>query len=142
MSVTRFSLTSRLDRDALMDVLTDFSAARPAAWPSIDATHFEVHSIGRDWAEVTEGTAQAWERARYEWNRESGTVAIVTHDSKVFGPGGGWLFQLTPEGAGTRIDVQLTREPKGLVRRLLAGLLPLIGPSSLKKSFAGPLQAV
>lgn len=141
MSITRFSLTSTLDQDALMDVLTDFSSARPTAWPSIDAEHFAVHSIGRDWAEVTEGTAQAWERARYEWDRTAGTVAITTHDSKVFGPGGGWLFQLTPDGTGTRIDVELTRDPKGLVRMLLAGLLPLIGPASLKKSFAGPLQA-
>ncbi|MDN4614098.1 hypothetical protein P5G50_06490 [Leifsonia sp. F6_8S_P_1B] len=142
MSVTRFSLTSSLDRDALMDVLTDFSSARPAAWSSIDEEHFRVHGLGAGWAEVTEGTAQAWERARYEWDRAAGTVTITTHDSKVFGPGGGWLFQLTPEGRGTRVDVRLTRTPAKLGQRILAGLLPLVGPASLKKSFAAPLQAV
>jgi hypothetical protein len=142
MSVTRFSLTSTLDRDAVMDVLTDFSDARPAAWSSIDHDHFQVHALGDDWAEVTEGTAQAWERARYDWDRTRGTVAVTTHDSKVFGPGGGWLFTLTPEGTGTRVDVQLTRRPAKFGQRLLAGLLPIVGPSTLKKSFAGPLKAV
>lgn len=141
MSVTRFTLTSNLDRDALLDVLTDFSSARPGTWPSIDADHFEIHGLGDTWAEVTEGTAAAWERARYDWDRAAGTVTVTTHESKVFGPGGGWVFQLTPTDAGTRVDVELTRTPAKLGQKLLAGLLPIIGPSSLKKSLARPLQA-
>ncbi|MFC9626800.1 hypothetical protein ACFTXM_44905 [Streptomyces sp. NPDC056930] len=62
-------------------------------------------------------------------------------DSKLFGAGGGWIFQLTPEGDGTRIDVELTRKPSALKGKILASLLPLVAPSSLRKSFAGPLKA-
>ena len=40
-----------------------------------------------------------------------------------------------------RVDIQLTRAPKGFTRRMLAALLPLFAPISLKKSFAGPLPA-
>jgi hypothetical protein len=138
MSITRFHLESSLSPSALVDVLTDFSPQRPLTWPSIDAEHFEVHGRGENWAEVTEGTAAAWERARYEWNGTE--VRITTLDSKVFGPGGGWLFQFTPSQSGTRVDVELTREPIGFTRKMLASLLPLIGPGSLRKSFAGPLR--
>jgi hypothetical protein len=141
MPTVRLHMTSALSAPELMAVLTDFSSARPNVWPSIDADHFEVHAVGDTWAEVTEGTASAWERARYEWDNQRRRVTVTTHDSKVFGPGGGWVFQLTPEAADTRIDVELTRRPTTFTRRLLAALLPLVGPSALKKSLAGPLQA-
>ncbi|ROO86862.1 hypothetical protein EDD29_4444 [Actinocorallia herbida] len=141
MTVVRLDLTSALSVTELMNVLTDFGPDRPAAWSTIDEAHFEVHGLGDTWAEVTEGTAAAWERARYEWDTARGRVEITTHDSKVFGPGGGWVFQLTPGADGTRVDVELTREPQGFKRRALAALLPLVAPASLRKSLAGPLHA-
>ncbi|MED5811332.1 hypothetical protein VST63_03085 [Mycolicibacterium sp. 050232] len=141
MTAVRFQMTSALDPAALMDVLTDFGPTRPQRWPTIDADHFQVHSLGDTWAEVTEGTTAAWERARYDWDAQRRRVTVATHDSKVFGPGGGWTFQLTPEAGGTRVDIELIRDPKGLKRKLLAALLPLVAPASLKKSFSGPLQA-
>lgn len=142
MTVVRFHLTSSLSAPEVMEALTDFSPARANAWPTIDAEHLVVHERGENWAEVTEGTEAAWERARYEWDVDRGRVEITTWDSKVFGPGGGWVFQLEPVDGGTRVDVELTREPKGVKRMLLASLLPLVAPSSLRKSFARPLQAV
>jgi hypothetical protein len=141
MTVVRFHLISPLSIPEAMAVLTDFSPARPEAWPTIDADHFEVHELGDTWAEVTEGTASAWERSRYEWDEAKGRVEITTHDSKVFGPGGGWVFQLSSVDEGTRVDVELTRTPQGLKRMILATALPLVAPSSLRKSFSRPLQA-
>jgi hypothetical protein len=141
MPTVRLQMTSRLSAPELMSVLTDFSAARPATWPTIDADHFHVHALGDTWAEVTEGTAAAWERARYDWDAGRGRVTVTTHDSKVFGPGGGWVFQLTPGKSGTRVEVELTRTPTTFGRRILAALLPLVAPRSLRKSFAKPLQA-
>ena len=141
MPTVRLHMTSSLSAPELMAVLTDFSTARPNVWPTIDADHFEVHAVGETWAEVTEGTASAWERARYEWDLQRRRVTVTTHDSKVFGPGGGWVFQLTPQPTGTRVDVELTRRPTTFTRRILAALLPLVAPRALKKSLAGPLQA-
>lgn len=142
MTTVRFDLRSTLGAPQLMAVLTDFGPARAELWPTIDADHLEVHARGDHWAEVTEGTASAWERARYEWDDDAYRVTVSTLDSKVFGPGGGWVFQLTPEGDATRVDVELTREPAALKARLLALLLPLVAPGSLRKAFSGPLQAV
>ena len=137
MSVTRFHLVSTLSPAEVMAVLTDFSPARVRDWPSIDT--LEVHERGDRWAEVTEGTAAAWERARYEW--DANRVTVSTRESKLFGVGGGWVFQLTPDGEGTRVDVELTREPHNFRQRLLAAALPIIGPASLRKSFAAALKA-
>ncbi|MGW0856097.1 hypothetical protein [Streptomyces sp. NPDC002690] len=141
MAVVRFHLVSTLAPKDVLEVLTDFGPSRADAWPTIDAEHFEVHDLGETWAEVTEGTAAAWERARYEWEPDGDTVTISTLDSKLFGAGGGWVFRMTPEGSGTRVDVELTREPGTLKGKMLASLLPLVAPGSLRKSFAGPLRA-
>ncbi|AYG03099.1 hypothetical protein [Gryllotalpicola protaetiae] len=141
MSTVSFHLDSRLTAPELMRVLTDFGPARADAWPTIDAAHFQVHTRGADWAEVTEGTASAWERSRYEWDEAAGRVEITTHESKVFGVGGGWVFQLTPQAEGTRVDVRLDRPGEKLAQKLAARLLPFVAPASLAKSFRAPLQA-
>ncbi|MFJ9008003.1 hypothetical protein [Streptomyces canus] len=141
MTVVRFPLVSQLDPKEVLAVLTDFGPTRAEVWPTIDAAHFEVHELGDTWAEVTEGTAAAWERARYEWEPAGDTVTVTTLDSKLFGAGGGWVFRMTPEGDGTRVDVELTRQPSTVKGRMLAALLPLVAPASLRKSFSGPLQA-
>ncbi|PSM42945.1 hypothetical protein C6Y14_12220 [Streptomyces dioscori] len=141
MTVVKFHLVSTLSPSGVQEALTDFSPTRATAWPTIDAEHFTVHDLGDTWAEVTEGTSSAWERARYAWTPGGDTVTITTLDSKLFGAGGGWVFRMTPEGDGTRVDVELTREPDTIKGKMLAALLPLAAPSSLRKSFAGPLQA-
>ncbi|MCW8383743.1 hypothetical protein [Streptomyces justiciae] len=141
MAVVRFHLVSQLGPKDVLQVLTDFSPARAEAWPTIDAAHFEVHDRGDTWAEVTEGTAAAWERARYDWEPAGDTVTITTLDSKLFGTGGGWVFRMTPQGEGTRVDVELTRQPSTVKGKMLAALLPVVAPGSLRKSFAGPLHA-
>ncbi|MBF6195990.1 MULTISPECIES: SRPBCC family protein [Nocardia] len=141
MATVRFHLLSTLSPAEVVRVLTDFGPARAEAWPSIDAEHFVVHERGDTWAEVTEGTAAAWERARYEWDPAGDTVTVTTLDSKLFGAGGGWVFRAAPGEDGTRVDVELTRTPRTVKGKILAALLPLVGPSSLRKSFAGPLRA-
>ncbi|CAM4462408.1 hypothetical protein NONI108955_30930 [Nocardia ninae] len=141
MATVRFHLISTLPPAEVMHVLTDFGSRRPDVWPTIDAEHFIVHERGENWAEVTEGTAAAWERARYEWVPGGDTVTITTLDSKLFGAGGGWVFRITPHLPGCRVDVELTRTPQAFKGKILAALLPLVGPSALRKSFAAPLKA-
>ncbi|MGY5310507.1 hypothetical protein [Nocardia gipuzkoensis] len=141
MVTVHFQVLSTLTPAEVVRVLTDFGPTRAEVWPSIDAEHFVVHDRGENWAEITEGTAAAWERARYDWDPDGDTVAVTTLDSKLFGAGGGWVFCATPDSNGTRVDVELTRTPRALKGKLLAALLPLVGPSSLRKSLSGPLQA-
>ncbi|WP_280348380.1 hypothetical protein [Nocardia neocaledoniensis] len=142
MTTIRFHLQSTLSPAEVVRVLTDFGPTRPEIWSaSIDAEHFLVHDRGATWAEVTEGNAAAWERARYDWDPAGDTVTVTTLDSKLFGAGGGWVFRATPTAQGSRVEVELTRTPATVKGKLLAALLPLIGPSSLRTSFAAPLRA-
>jgi YD repeat-containing protein len=142
MTVVRFKLHSSLSSPDVLAVLTDFGPSRARNWPTIDAEHFKVHEIGDTWAEVTEGTSAAWERERYEWDAAREKVVITTRDSKLFGPGGGWVFQLTPEDNGTRVDIELTRHPRTLKGKLIATFLPIVVPLSLAKAYREPLKAI
>jgi hypothetical protein len=140
MSTTRFHLISQLSPAEGVAVLTDFGPRRPDTWPGIDAEHFTIHDRGDNWAEITEGNASAWERARYDWNATDNRVDITTRHSKLFGEGGGWTFIFTPTESGSRIDVELIRTPASFRGKVLAALLPLIGAPALKKAFRGPFQ--
>ncbi|MFI5615075.1 hypothetical protein [Amycolatopsis sp. NPDC051903] len=141
MAVIRFHVDSALSPADAFAVLTDFGPARAEHWSSIDAEHFTVHDRGDTWAEVTEGTGAAWERERYEWDATRRRVTATTLDSKLFGAGGGWVFRLSPDRDGTRVEVELTRTPATVKGKLLASVLRIVGPASLRKSLGGPLKA-
>jgi hypothetical protein len=123
-----------------MTVITDFGPDRSRWWPNVDAAHFTVHGQGPDWAEVTEGTGMAWERERYSWDAEAGTVSIDTLDSNLWGPGSGWRYELVPAGDGTDLRVSLTRLPNSFTGRLVAALIPVVGPRALGKQFQTVLR--
>lgn len=106
----------------------------------IDEEHFEVHERGDTWAEVTEGNAGSFERARYEWDTDQNRVVVTTRESKPFGPGG-WVFQLTPKDDGTRVDIRLERHPTGTKAKLLSPIIPFAAPV-FRKSFKEPLKTV
>ncbi|MGW5348978.1 hypothetical protein ACWERV_00480 [Streptomyces sp. NPDC004031] len=138
MPALHLQLTSSMSPSEVMGVLTDFSPARVDEWPSIDADHFEVHERGDTWAEVTEGNEKSFERARYEWDPAAHKVTVTTRESKPFGPGG-WVFDLTPDGDGTRIDIELQRHPTTLTAKVLSTIIPFAGPV-FRKSFREPLK--
>ncbi|MGW1091245.1 hypothetical protein ACWD4L_34425 [Streptomyces sp. NPDC002596] len=84
MPALHFHLDSSMSPREVMGVLTDFSPSRLEEWPSIDAEHFQVHERGDTWAEVTEGNAKSWERARYDWDPSQNKVTVTTRDSTPF----------------------------------------------------------
>ena len=140
MPTTRFTVHSSLPPTDVMGVLTDFGPARASRWPNIDEAHFKVHDLGPDWAEVTEGTALGWERTRYSWDPEAGTVTIDTLDSNLWGPASGWRYRLRSTAGGTDVQVTLTRAPKSLLGRLVGTLIPIAGPLALRKQFETVLR--
>jgi hypothetical protein len=140
MPKTRFTVSTSLPPDRVLDLLTDFGPDRSRSWPNVDDAHFQVHRQGPGWAEVTEGTAMGWERERYEWDATAGTVAISTLDSNLWASGSGWRYRLIPAGSGTDLEVTLTRVGKSLKGRLLGVVIPLAGPRVLAKQFASVLR--
>ena len=140
MPTTRFTVHTTLSPSEVLALFTDFGPGRVAAWPNLDASHFQVHDRGADWAEVTEGNAMGWERERYSWDAAAGTVAIETLDSNLWGPGSGWHYELAPAAGGTDVHVTLTRVPASLKGRLVGALIPLVGARALGRQFRSVLQ--
>jgi hypothetical protein len=135
------SVRSPLSPEEVLTVLTDFGPGRVEAWPGVDAEHLTLHDSGDTWAEVTEGNPTTWERERYTWDAGSGTVSAVTLDSNVWAAGSRWDYRLVPDGSGTRVDVKLTRQGKGLKGKLIGALLPLVGRGVITKGLRQALRA-
>ena len=147
MPQIRFRVETRLSPAAVLAALTDFGPRRAEVWPNIDSDHFKVHDQGAGWAEVTEGSAVAggvWERERYSWDAGSGTVSVETLDSNTWGPGSRWEYRLSPapSGAGTLVDVDVTRNGKGLKGSLIGLALSLGGRGILRSQMQLALNKV
>lgn len=140
MPTTRFTVHTSLSPSEALGLFTDFGPDRASRWPNVDDAHFTVHELGPDWAEVTEGNALGWERERYSWDADAGTVAIDTLDSNLWGPGSGWRYVLTPAAGGTDVQVTLTRVPSSFVGRLVGALIPVVGARTLGKQFQAVLR--
>ena len=69
-------VTSPTPPEVFLRALTDFSPRRPELWPNLSPKLYQVHSVGENEAEVTEGSSAfggVWERTRYDWS-EPGVV--------------------------------------------------------------------
>jgi Polyketide cyclase / dehydrase and lipid transport len=141
MSTVAVTISSSLPPDEVLHVLTDFGPDRAKAWAGVDPEHLTVHGSGPDWADVTEGNKVGWERERYSWDSVAGTVSAVTTDSNLWGPGSRWDYKLTPEGAGTKVEVTLQRRGKGIKGKLIGALLPLVGQKMITASVSGALKS-
>ncbi len=140
MPTTRFTIHTSLSPNDVLELLTDFGPDRATRWPNIDDAHFQVHGVGPDWAEVTEGNAMGWERERYAWDADARTVTIDTLESNLWGPGSGWRYELSPAAGGTDVQVTLTRVPKSLRGRLVGALIPIVGARTLGRQLQSVLR--
>lgn len=140
MPTTQFTVHTRLSPSAVMVLFTDFGPGRASRWPNVDESHFNVHDQGQDWAEVTEGNSMGWERERYSWDVDAGTITIDTLDSNLWGPGSGWHYRLTPAEGGTDVQVSLTRVPKSVRGRVIGALIPIAGARALGRQFRSVLR--
>ena len=145
MTSVRTSVSTPLSPVEVMQVLTDFGPERVDRWANIDAEHFEVHDSGPGWADVTEGNKLGWERTRYSWDADAGTVGVETLESNLWGPGSRWDYKIRPAGsggAGSNLDITLTRHGKGLKGKAIELLLPVIGARMIKSQTAEVFKRV
>lgn len=140
MPTIQVSVVTSLSPQEAIRRLTDFGPNRAETWPNVEAGGVKVHDRGPDWADVTEGNRFAWERERYQWDTESGTVSSVTTDSNVWQSGPAWSYRLIPQPGGTRVEVTAHREGKGLKGKLVGALLSIIGKKMISSSTASALR--
>jgi hypothetical protein len=140
MPTIQVSVFTSLSPQEVVRRLTDFGPSRAEAWTNVDPDHVKVHDQGPNWADVTEGNRLAWERERYEWDTEGGTVSSVTTDSNLWQSGPAWSYRLFPQPDGTRVEVTARREGKGFKGRVVGLLLSIIGKRMIKSSTASVLK--
>jgi len=91
MTKIRVVTDSPLPAERVLAAARDFSLRRAEVFPAVRIDHFEVHDLGDDWADVTEGTPAGiginWERCRYDSSRPGSVRATVT-SSNVYAPSG------------------------------------------------------
>lgn len=141
MPVSYSTVKTDLSPAEVLRILTDFGPSRAEGWMGIDEATYKVHDRGESWADVTEGNKFAWERERYEWDSEAGTISAVTTDSNVWGPGSRWDYRITPDNGGSVVKVRLERHGKGIPGNLIGALVPLVGSWAIASSISRALKS-
>ena len=138
MTTIQCSIDTPVPEERVRAALTDFSAARPAVWPNLDPSLYQVHDLRPACADVTEGSrfgGGIWERASYDW-ADPHRVNLTVTASNAFAPGSSWEYATTPQpGGGTHVELVVTRRGRTIKGRLLAALLRVSG----RKVFCGDL---
>ena len=137
-----FHQTTTATPEQFVAALTEFGPERQKLFPNSQDKNLEVHSLGTDEADVTEGTGPIWERLHYDWH-DANRVEIAVTDSNVFGGDSGYTYTLQPRPDGTTdVDVDIVREGKNLRGRAISAVLGTVGKRSLGKSLAATVDAV
>ena len=109
MTEIRIVTDSPLPAERVLAAGHDFSPRRAEIFPAVRLDHFDVHELGDDWADVTEGTPAGiginWERCRYDWSQPGSVTATVTSSNVYAAPGSSWELRATPTDLGSRVEM-------------------------------------
>jgi hypothetical protein len=137
-----FHETTTATPEQFVSALTDFGPDRSTLFPNSQDQNLQVHELGTDEADVTEGTGPIWERLHYDWH-DAKRIEVAVTDSNVWGGDSGYTYSLQrrPDGA-TDVDVDIVREGKNLKGRVLGAVIGTVGKRSLGKGFAETVKAI
>jgi hypothetical protein len=127
--------------------LTDFGPGREEIFGNSGDEFLQVHELGVDRADVTEGTgshghALTWERLYYDWS-DPNRVTMNVLDSNVWSTASLHTYSITPQADGTTaIDVDVIREGKNVKGRVLALIVSTIGKRSLAKALHDTVKSI
>ena len=137
-----FHETTTATPEQFVAALTDFGPGRSKLFANSQEKNLELHALGTDEADVTEGTGPIWERLHYDWH-DVNRVEVVVTDSNVFGGDSGYTYTLQQRPDGTTdVDVDIVREGKNLRGRMLSAFLRTAGKGTLGKGFAQTVEAI
>jgi hypothetical protein len=141
MSTIYLHQTTTLTPEQYIAGLTDFGPGRLKLFGNSADEYLQVHRLGRNEADVTEGSGGVWERLHYDWS-DPNHVVLTTTDSNVWGGASGHSYTFTRHLDCTDIDVAVVREGKNFKGWLLGFVLGTIGKSVLEKAFFNSVKAI
>ncbi len=135
-----------ISAEQFVAALTNFGPERGTIWGNSQPTHFVLHGICANEAEVTEGSkvfGGVWERVHYDWSIP-GIVKIRTIDSNIWANDSGWHYKLeqADDGNGILITARVSRYPRTKKGYLLLIFLGSVGRPIIKKSFKKTIRAI
>jgi hypothetical protein len=95
MATIHFHQTTTATPEQFIAGLTDFGPGRSELFKNSADDYLQVHGLGPQWADVTEGSGGVWERLNYDWSNPH-HVVLTTTDSNLFGGASGHTYTLTP----------------------------------------------
>ena len=142
MPTIHLHATTSATPDQFLAALVDFGPHRSQLFPNSADDDLQVHELGTDHADVTEGSGGIWERLRYDWS-DPRRIVMTTTDSNLWGPGSGHTYTLTERTDGrTAVDAVVVRTGKNLKGRVTGLLLATVGKGVLSKALATTVHAV
>ena len=142
MSTIHLHQTTTLTPEQYIAGLTDFGPGRSKLFGNSADEYMKVHDLGRNQADVTEGSGGIWERLHYDWSNPN-HVVLKTTDSNIWGGASGHTYNFTrrPDGK-TDIDVVVIRDGKNLKGWMLGLVVGTVGKSVLEKAFVNSVKAI
>jgi len=142
MPTIHLHATTTATPEQFVAALTDFGPGRSEIFGNSADGYLEVHDVGADHADVTEGSRGIWERLTYDWS-DPHRVVLTTTDSNLWGGRSWHTYTLAPQPDGTTVvDVDVVREGKNLRGRLLGVVVGSVGKGVLTKAFEGTITAI
>jgi hypothetical protein len=122
-----FMTTARPDQ--IVELMTDFSDARPRRWPASSEAAFEVYHVGETDAEIREGQdfPKLWARWHYDWSVPD-TVKLTIVDAEALHSGGFMSLSATPRSeGGSAVHAVWDQSSKNLRGLVAVVMMRLIG---------------
>ena len=142
MSTIHLHATTTATPDQLIAGLTDFGPGRSDLFGKSADEYLQVHDLGVDHADVTEGSGGVWERLAYDWSDPT-RIVMKTTDSNTWGGDSGHVYTLTrrPDGT-TDVDAEVIRDGKNLKGRALGLVLGTVGTGVLQGALDDSVKAI
>ena len=142
MSTLHLHQTTTATPEQVLAALIDFGPGRSELFGADSDEVLKVHEQGPAFADVTEGTSQAWERLRYDWS-DPRRVVMKTIDSNLWGGASGHVYTITRNADGTTsIDAVVVRDGKNAKGRVFGFLFRTVAKGVLAKALASTVKAI
>ena len=132
-----FDFHTRATPDEVVELLTDFSPARPTRWPQLSERWYEVYDVGVSTADVREGQDKPtlWARETYDWSTP-GTVTWTVTDSSDLASGSfvSLVATASPDG-GSEVHGTWERSAKTVKARAILVMMSVVGRKVLGNYF-------
>jgi hypothetical protein len=132
-----FDFVTTATPDQVIELMTDFSPARPQRWPAMSADSFEVYHVGETEADIREGQdfPKLWAKWHYDWSTP-GSVTLTVVEGDAMEAGSYMSLTAAPrDEGGSSVHAVWEQTSKNLIGLIGVGTMRIIGPRFLSSYY-------